>query len=249
MPLRQVLFGYHQNWMPMIAQRIDKARFQPSFAPLDAVRLERFDAVIPLKLAHYRDLEDRPSRNVLVPRREAVALCHDKLAFARSMIAAGFSANIPAVYEAAPPGLSIRKPRRGAWGTGCALVSATERPPADDDHFFQAIVEGHEEFACSLVRRDDAIRYLFGVRYTMAGTRDIRSGANQPKLIEVIDASPQLELFARILRALDYEGTCCFNYKFADGTPKILEINPRFGASIILDIDNYVEAYLSALAD
>lgn len=61
------------------------------------------------------------------------------------------------------------------------------------------------------------------------------------------DARPLLQLFNRILRALDYEGTCCFNYKFADGIPMILEINPRFGASIVLDIDTYVDAYLSAV--
>lgn len=116
----------------MIAQRIDKARFQPSFAPLDAAHLDRFDAVVPLALSHYRDLEEHAAagaRNFLMPRREAVEICHDKLAFAHWMIANGFAAHIPPIHDVPPAGLSIRKPRRGAWGANCSLTTAGQQPP------------------------------------------------------------------------------------------------------------------------
>jgi predicted ATP-grasp superfamily ATP-dependent carboligase len=50
------------------------------------------------------------------------------------------------------------------------------------------------------------------------------------------------------LQAFDYSGTSCFNYKIADGRPKLFEINPRPGGSLRLDLNAYLDAYLAALA-
>jgi predicted ATP-grasp superfamily ATP-dependent carboligase len=41
-----------------------------------------------------------------------------------------------------------------------------------------------------------------------------------------------LGLFARVVAVLDFNGICCVNYKLHRGVPKILEINPRIGASL-----------------
>ena len=50
------------------------------------------------------------------------------------------------------------------------------------------------------------------------------------------------------MRDLDYTGTCCINYKLADGVPMLFEINPRFGATLCADINPYLDAYLASLA-
>ena len=49
------------------------------------------------------------------------------------------------------------------------------------------------------------------------------------------------------LWTLGYEGTCCFNYKLVDGAPVILELNPRFGGSLVGDVAIYVAAHLEAI--
>lgn len=56
-----------------------------------------------------------------------------------------------------------------------------------------------------------------------------------------------IAVFSRMLRALDYTGTCCIDYKIENGSPKLLEINPRYGASLSGDINRYLAAYLSSL--
>ena len=56
------------------------------------------------------------------------------------------------------------------------------------------------------------------------------------------------DLFGDILGKLDYEGAACFNYKLADDAPRIFEINPRFGGSLVMDVTAFVDAYRAALA-
>lgn len=51
-------------------------------------------------------------------------------------------------------------------------------------------------------------------------------------LFKVIHRCPYLDLFAEILRTIQFEGLCCVNYKVAQGQPYLLEINPRFGGSL-----------------
>ena len=52
-----------------------------------------------------------------------------------------------------------------------------------------------------------------------------------------------LATFSSILTAIGYEGLCCFDYKIANGKPKIFEINPRFGGSL----GNYLFSFLNNL--
>jgi predicted ATP-grasp superfamily ATP-dependent carboligase len=62
-----------------------------------------------------------------------------------------------------------------------------------------------------------------------------------------LDDMPFLEEFASVLRAIGYNGLCCIDYKVADGVPKILEVNPRIGFTVIQDINNFLEAYVGAI--
>jgi carbamoylphosphate synthase large subunit len=53
--------------------------------------------------------------------------------------------------------------------------------------------------------------------------------ANYSKICRNTD----LNLFAAMLRSINFDGLCCINYKIVDGRPFIFEINPRFGASLV----------------
>ena len=59
--------------------------------------------------------------------------------------------------------------------------------------------------------------------------------------------SEYVAIFSRMLIELGYVGTCCINYKMERGVPKLLEINPRVGSSLIPDINRYLFAYLRSL--
>ena len=50
------------------------------------------------------------------------------------------------------------------------------------------------------------------------------------------------------MRAIGFDnGICCFDYKLVDGRPVIFELNPRFGASLVYDAPNFLDAYAGAL--
>jgi predicted ATP-grasp superfamily ATP-dependent carboligase len=249
--LKQLLFGYHPDWMLLIANRLDRDRYQPSFAPLDAVDLARFDAVLPLRIDHYRELETQAvwaGRKFVIPSPETVALCDDKLLFARWLEQRGFGAMLPQIYEGTAPYPHVRKPRRGEYGLGCRVVTTPgEEDAADEAWFTQAAVPGKVEYALHLLRVHGRTCYMQAVRYEMAGPLDVRSAANPPMKAALVDGAGAATLFEPVLAALDYAGTCCLNFKLIDRSPLLLEINPRFGGSLVYDINRYVGAYLAAL--
>lgn len=44
-----------------------------------------------------------------------------------------------------------------------------------------------------------------------------------------------LNIFEKFLLPCKYTGPCCFDYKLKNGIIKVLEINPRFGGSLMRD--------------
>lgn len=233
-------------------RRADRSRTLPAvLAPLDAVDLDRFEAALPLQLAHYRELEGRDARKFRMPAPEIVALCDDKPELARFLRRAGFGRHVPQIYEGAPRIPYIRKPRRGEFGAGCRIVRSegdAAREPHGGDWFDQAFVPGAIEYALHMLRSDGKIRYFQAVRYEMSGPFEVRSAANVPVRAQLVEGGEAVRLFEPILAALDYAGTCCINFKMQGRTPMILEINPRFGGSLVHDITRYVDAYIDALA-
>lgn len=255
MPAKQILFGQHVDWLPLIAPRIDRERFAASFAPLNRVDLDGFDAVVPLQLRDYPVLarrSDLRGRRFLHPEDATVVLCDDKLALAEFLIARGFGGNVPAIRRAEEhPYPVVRRPRRADFGRGARIIrhAQDDTPVAqDDDCFDQAYIPGADEFVLHAIRHAGEIRFAWALHHRMAGPHLIRGGANAPVETREADALPALKAFAPMLAALDYEGTCSIDYKVVDGTPYLLEINPRFGASLAFGINAYVEAYLRCLA-
>ena len=108
-------------------------------------------------------------------------------------------------------------------------------------------VEGADEHVLHLLRVGGRVRYRLCYRYDMADPLAVRGREATPRLIEPADPAPALGPCEAILDALGYEGTCCFNYKLEGGRPMILELNPRFGGSLVGDVTAYLAAHLDAL--
>jgi carbamoylphosphate synthase large subunit len=125
------------------------------------------------------------------------------------------------------------------------------RGPGEDtaipDSFCQRAVAGADEYVLHLLRMDGAVRYRLCYRYDMGEPLAVRGEAASARVIEPADDAPALAKCAAILEALGFEGTCCFNYKLEEGALRILELNPRFGGSLVGDVTGYVAAHLEAL--
>jgi carbamoylphosphate synthase large subunit len=250
----RILFGDHRTQMPAIERMMDRDRFDVAFSPFDpAPDFAAFDLVVPLRIdqiAPARAANADGRRRAVLPDDATIEACDDKLLFHERLEALGLGELLPAVLgdgERRYP--HVLKARRGDWGQGIRIL----RSPADEpdevptDSFREAAVEGADEYVLHLLRVDGRVRYRLCYRYDMVAGLTVRGAVDAPRTIEPADDAPALEPCLAILDALGFEGTCCFNYKLVDGRPVILELNPRFGGSLVGDVTNYVAAHLAAL--
>lgn len=245
--MQRILFGNHPTQMRGIVASIDDRRYEASFAPLDAVDLARFDLVVPLRVEQIAAA--RAGRTV-VPDDRSVALCDDKLAFNLWLIDAGFGDTVPTLLDTRPTVFPyIRKTRRGDFGHGCRMIRHPGEDDGDDhpDVFRQRAVAGADEYVLHLLRIGDAIRFHVAYRYDMGQPLGVRGAIDRPASITPADPGDALPICTAILDALDYQGTCCFNYKREEGALRILECNPRFGGSLVGVVSEYLDAHLAAL--
>lgn len=249
--MQRILFGNHPTQMPAIARHIDHARYEASFAPLDAVDLARFDLVVPLRVDQIEAA--RPAvalGRAVLPSAELVALCDDKLALNLWLIERGFGDVVPELLGREPGAYPyIRKTRRGDFGIGCRMVRGPGEDDGSDDPdvFRQRAVPGAHEYVLHLLRIGGRIRFHVAYRYDMGQPLGVRGEVDRPATIEPVDPGDVLGACADILDAMGYEGTCCFNYKLEDGALRLLEVNPRFGGSLVGVVTDYVSAHLAAL--
>jgi carbamoylphosphate synthase large subunit len=247
----RVLFGEHSTQRPAIERLVDRDRFDVAFAAFDEADFAPFDLVVPLRLEEFaaarRANADR--RRAVLPSPELVELCDDKLLFNRRLIALGFGDAIPALLpddtDAYP---FVRKVRRGDFGAGIRMVRGAGDDALVPDSFAQVAVAGTDEYVLHLLRVDAAVRYSLCYRYDMGDPLAIRGGAQGARGIHPADPEPARATCLAILDALGFEGTCCFNYKLEADRPMILELNPRFGGSLVGDVTGYVAAHLDAIA-
>ncbi len=253
--MKHIAFGRHDDWTRWIGACIDRTRYRASAGPLDTLDPHEFDAIVPLRIDHYRELERHaPWRGArfIAPDLAVADLCDDKPAVAARLIERGFARHVPEIYLDSPIYPYIRKRCRGEFGVGSQMVASLSDAPDtthDDAGWFnQAAVAGQLERALHILRIDGRTHYFQGFEYDMNGPFEIRGVHGKPKAMRRHDGSTALALFEPMLDALGFAGTCCIDYKMRDETPMVLEINPRFGGSLINDIDRYLDAYIAALS-
>ncbi|MGA2728164.1 MAG: hypothetical protein ABSE96_10145 [Terracidiphilus sp.] len=173
-----------------------------------------------------------------LPTAEAVRLCDDKYEFNRALIDAGFGRYIPEMAEGralTPP--YILKKRIGIWGKDCFIISnpVDEQRQldriTDPEYFCQKFIAGPTEFCTHILFVNGRIVKALNIKYEFASSAPIK-GQDAPHLM-VICRCPYLDSFARVLRTVRFEWLCCVNYKVVKGQPFLLEINPRFGGSLV----------------
>lgn len=249
----RILFGDHRTQGPAIERLVDRARFDVHFAAFDAADFTGFDLVAPLRvdqIAPARAANADGRRRAVLPTAALVEAMDDKLLFHRRLTALGFGDLLPALLgRGERPYPHVVKARRGDFGKGIRIVRsvADEPDPPPPDSIRQEAVAGADEYVLHLLRVDGQVRYRLCYRYEMDAALTVRGAVDRPRLIEPADDAPVLATCTAILDALGYEGTCCFNYKFADDGLRILELNPRFGGSLVGDVNGYLAAHLAAL--
>lgn len=249
-PRPRILFGEHSTQRPAIERLVDRGRFDVAFGAFDEVDFTPFDLVVPLRIEEFAAARgaNGDRRRVVLPSAELVELCDDKLLFNRRLIELGFGGAVPALLpddtDAYP---FVRKARRGDFGAGIRVVRSAGDDAAIPGSFAQVAVAGADEYVLHLLRVDGVVRYSLCYRYDMGEELIVRGAGGAARGIHPADPGPAWDTCLAVLDALGFEGTCCFNYKLEAGRPMILELNPRFGGSLVGDVNGYVAAHLEAI--
>jgi hypothetical protein len=261
-----VCFGQQDGWEYGITKALDRERFLCCFSDLQSIVLTNFDCVVPLTLEDYRALRSTIGlwgKKFWSPIPKVVALCDDKLLLNRSLLNSEFAKLVPPLLDECNTGQFpyIVKKRHDGFGRNSFIVwnAQDERTLAprihSPEYFRQTYISGNVEYALHILLVDQRVAYARTVKYEL-GRKFYVKGANlnlgrRALLPDIrttyLPDNEYIATFSSILVALGYVGTCCINYKMHDGLPMLLEINPRFGASLIGDINRYMEAYLCSL--
>ncbi|TNE67200.1 MAG: hypothetical protein EP335_02390 [Alphaproteobacteria bacterium] len=253
----RVLFSPHRFWeqhFMAVPPGIDA-----TFSPFDAPELsaDDFDLVMPLSLKWARWLYGPGGAafraKALVPSTDIMAVCDDKLAFARFLSGNGLGANVPAIGEDLDFPYILKR-RVDVWGRYSRLITdaetraryAPERTGVET--FCQEFVPGDREYCSHFLVSDRKIVFARTVEYGFDGGPHIHGHDRPPASRRWVDNSRYYGLFAKILGWMDYEGFCGFDYKILDGEVKIFELNPRICSSLRFAIDPAVSSAMAALA-
>ena len=249
-PGLKILFSANYGNEKTIRRAFSLSKHKIRFAPFTPENIRESDLVIPLLIHDVRLLQK--SRDLLgnnpikIPSEEVVNICDNKYLFNKTLVEKGFQDFIPKIGTNLPLPFMLKK--KVTWaGDYCYLISDAEKQAAysglikNDDYFCQEIIGGANEYATHILFKDGKIVKTLTVKYTFYDEVPI-NGKSGFAYTEIVECEC-LDVFVLILSAIDYEGLCCFDYKIADGKPKIFEINPRFGGSL----GNYFFTFLDSL--
>jgi glutathione synthase/RimK-type ligase-like ATP-grasp enzyme len=255
--MKRIRFGSHAGFSEHARQFLDTEAFSVEFGVLSEIDYLRYDAVVPLEFYDYRILEQAPDFNgvkFLMPTAAVEKLCADKLLFNRWMVEAGHGEFVPQIFSGSAPTFPyIIKNRIDQDGVDSHVVMDRDSEKAmtahldGDKYYKQEYIIGDLEFALHALLVDGEPRYHQLVEYKMGVDIYVKGQQASALHLEMRSGEYYMEKFAPILQRLGYTGACCIDFKIQGGQPKIFEINPRPGYTLMRDINRYLVAYLSCL--
>jgi carbamoylphosphate synthase large subunit len=256
--MKHVLFGARPGWTERIQKTIDPARFNAEFRDFrdPDIAFDEYDIVVPLLLSDYKHARARSRRhaNCLYPHDKVIALAHNKQRYNEFLLTDGFAQYVPQIYTDAVSYPFIYKKAEGIFGMEARIIHTPEEMIAfeaevnDPTYFKQEYVGGRIEYVLHIITLHGRPRYTVTYEHGFNKDHYIKGKWAHYVTHREIE-TPFLDVFCGILEKLDYSGTACFNFKIVDGVPKIFEMNPRCGATIVLEINNYLETTLAVLAE
>ena len=198
--------------------------------------------VIPL---FERDMVSMPRPSwALVPSPEARYRLRDKAQFERHARLHGLCSFLPATFDPdAPtvfPAVLKRTDRSSAEGVvvveSQAELKAQRASPlfANQPVLLQEFIDDDTDYVTHLVAANGAIVWHVTYAFGLADGRTMRGPRNYESVAASEISPAELDLFERFLRPLAFSGPANIDFRRRpDGAIAILEINPRFGLSLL----------------
>lgn len=214
--------------------------------------------LIPLKERH---VYVRPAEfRSLTSSVEIIQILSNKRYFQQAMRERGFAQFIPEVWYHEQtlifPCLIKREDLSAGRGVYRVenvydLMRIRQNPIfSNQSYFFEEQIPGEEEFVTHIVAKNGNVLLMHTFCYSMGAENVIRVPGNYQN-ISTVDLPTHIKtIFELVFNSFNYSGSACINFKMHDGSPKIFEINPRMGGSLMMpDNLKYLVDVLGALID
>jgi len=195
-----------------------------------------FDALIPMMEHDIRACVDSP--NTYMPNPETLNIFQDKKLFLKYIQEYKLESCVPQHFESviSEEKTVIVKPALGIAGMGHRIFKSQQiTQDMFTKHVVQEYLPGRFEYTAHIVAKQGKIIVCLIYEYDFEKEQYIKGGVHErTQIVKKPVCKEDIEFFEQFLLPCKYNAQCNFNYKFQDGAKKVLEINPRFGGSLML---------------
>ena len=235
----KILFFCRQDWEKNIKDGFYDTPHEIAFEDFPPRDIKDYDLIVPLTMRDLKYLTE--VRNLIldnpipIPSMESILLCDDKYLLNTSLAANDFGHFLPKMGSALTYPYILKK-RIDEGSNHCHLISDKQQEQVFSDilthpeYFSQNFINGSYEYATHILFKNQSIVHSLNVEYKFNSETPIK-GKDRP-IYTMVCHCPYLDVFAAMLTSIGFNGLCCINYKVCDNHPIVLEINPRFGASL-----------------
>lgn len=235
---RRIVFSDQKLLEPSIRRGFAHWPVEIEFANPANLILDNYDLVVPLNVSDALWLSQQAKFNernpIPVPSAKLIGLCDDKKAFDSTLMELGFSANVPVLTKSKSYPYIVKKRRDHSSINTHIIHDRTDESHLrllldDPEYVVQRLVLGHKEYATHINFTGGKVVSELTVEYTFSSDKAIKV---KDKAARRYGHCPDIRVLEAMLRALRYDGLCCFNYKIENGVLIVIELNPRFGVSL-----------------
>jgi len=198
--------------------------------------------IIPLMESHLYEMPH--NFKSLTATVDTVALMANKEKFSSLLIENGFSSFVPRIYEnidLVEFPVVIKRTDLNA-GQGVRIIrNLMDFHDAENDpifenknYFLQEYVESERDYVAHIIAKNGKILWSKSFCYSMPHAETIRTPGIHTAITSYTLNSHTLDVFDKIIKLLKYSGPCNIDFRMSDNEPKIFEINPRLGGSLML---------------
>jgi len=236
-PRLKILFSIDPDFRKPITTGFKGSGHKLYFDDFNEESIKGKDLLVPIGIPDIKFVSNLgPIVNALpIPKVSAVDICDDKYEFYQVLTKKGFGKYLPAISDDLSYPYVLKK-RKSNTGKDTFIITNKEQ---EDEHrdqigasgfFRQQMIEGSTEFATHMIYKQGRIIATLTIKHGFGSETSINGQIKS--ISRNLTSCPYLDIFGDMLKAIDFEGLCCFDYKVLNGQPYIFEINPRFGASL-----------------
>ena len=251
-PLDLIIYGQHSNWeLSMSNKTIIANLIKRLNIPINVINVKdkqkvtqnhNNQLIIPLMEPHILNYKKYNSEHLflsILPDKDMINIFSDKHIFSKYIDIMNLSPYAPKTYDKTNVVFPcVFKPINMNASHGVKIINDLEEYNQlinksewkGTKHILQSVVNSKDEYVTHCLCKNGEILWHCTYLYTMPTESTIRKPSTTLVKYDIdIKHLYQMKMFLKL-----YTGMCNVNYKIIDNDVVVLEINPRFGGSLML---------------